>query len=178
MRFNRTGEDSSIRVQVGKSRQSGTVTAMALFIGTHENKIDRKGRVSLPADYRAELPKEDERVIYIFPSLYTTALEACDRIQLEQHAARIGALDQFSQEEAYFSSQILAEARKITIDGDGRVVLPAEFVSHASIDGTALFVGGGPKFHIWQPDAYDEYRRTNQQALAGRTLPSLTKPPL
>ena len=150
---------------------------MALFVGTHENKIDRKGRVSLPADYRAELPKDDERVIYIFPSLYTTALEACDRAQLAQHAERIGALDQFSQEEAYFSSQILAEARKIGIDGDGRIVLPAEFMSRAKLDGRALFVGGGLKFHIWQPEAYTEHRRETQEALAGRTLPSLTRPP-
>lgn len=150
---------------------------MALFIGTHENKIDRKGRVSLPADYRAELPEDDDRTIYIFPSLYISALEACDRTQLALHAERIGALDQFSQEEAYFSSQILAEARKISIDGDGRIVLPAEFMSRASIDGKALFVGGGPKFHIWQPEAYAAHRQETQQALAGRTLPSLTRPP-
>jgi MraZ protein len=149
---------------------------MALFIGTHENKIDRKGRVSLPADYRAELPNDDDRVIYIFPSLYTTALEACDRVQLEHHAERINAFDQFSQEEAYFSSQILADARKLTIDGDGRIVLPAEFMGRAQIDGRALFVGGGPKFHIWQPEAYAEHRRETQEALAGRTLPSLTRP--
>ena len=150
---------------------------MALFIGTHENKIDRKGRVSLPADYRAELPEDDDRTIYIFPSLYISALEACDRTQLALHAERIGALDQFSQEEAYFSSQILAEARKISIDGDGRIVLPAEFMSRASIDGKALFVGGGPKFHIWQPEAYAAHRQETQQALAGLTLPSLTRPP-
>ena len=122
---------------------------MALFIGTHENKIDRKGRVSLPADYRAELPSEDDRTIYIFPSLYTSALEACDRAQLALHAERINALDQFSQEEAYFSSQILAEARKLGIDSDGRIVLPGEFMERAQLDGKALFVGGGPKFHIW-----------------------------
>lgn len=150
---------------------------MALFVGTHENKIDRKGRVSLPADYRAELPEDDDRVVYIFPSLYTTALEACDRAQLALHADRISALDQFSQEEAYFSSQILAEARKIVIDGDGRIVLPGEFLKRAQLDGKALFVGGGAKFHIWQPNAYAEHRRETQEALAGRTLPSLTRPP-
>lgn len=149
---------------------------MALFIGTHENKIDRKGRVSLPADYRAELPSDDDRTIYIFPSLYTSALEACDRAQLALHAERINALDQFSQEEAYFSSQILAEARKIGIDGDGRIVLPGEFLERAQLDGKALFVGGGPKFHIWQPEAYAAHRRETQEALAGRTLPSLTRP--
>ena len=150
---------------------------MALFIGTHENKVDRKGRVSLPADYRSELPKDDDRVIYVFPSLYISALEACDRAQLELHAERIGALDRFSQEEAYFSSQILAEARKIGIDGDGRIVLPAEFMNRASIDGKALFVGGGPKFHIWQPEAYAEHKRVTQQALSGRTLPALPRTP-
>jgi len=149
---------------------------MALFIGTHENKIDRKGRVSLPADYRAELPPEDDRTIYIFPSLYTSALEACDRTQLRLHAERINALDQFSQEEAYFSSQILAEARKIGIDGDGRVVLPGEFLERAQLDGKALFVGGGPKFHIWHPKAYATHRQETQEAFAGRTLPSLTRP--
>lgn len=149
---------------------------MALFIGTHENKIDRKGRVSLPADYRAELPEDDDRVVYVFPSLYISALEACDRHQLELHAERINALDQFSREEAYFSSQILAEARKISIDGDGRIVLPSEFMTRANIDGKALFVGGGPKFHIWQPEAYTEYRRETQEALSGSTLPSLTRP--
>ncbi|NKB54875.1 MAG: division/cell wall cluster transcriptional repressor MraZ [Alphaproteobacteria bacterium] len=149
---------------------------MALFIGTHENKIDRKGRVSLPADYRAELPTEDDRAIFIFPSLYIPALEACDKAQLELHSQRINALDQFSQEEAYFSAQILAEARKISIDGDGRIVLPAEFMTRANIDGKALFVGGGPKFHIWQPGAYAEHREITQKALTGRTLPSLTGP--
>lgn len=149
---------------------------MALFIGTHENKIDRKGRVSLPADYRAELPTDQERAIFIFPSLYTNALEACDRAQMELHSQRINALDQFSQEEAYFSAQILAEARKISIDGDGRIVLPTEFMTRTNIDGKALFVGGGPKFHIWQPKAYAEHREVTQKTLAGRTLPSLAGP--
>ena len=151
---------------------------MALFIGTHENKIDRKGRISRPADYRAELPLEDDRTIYIFPSLYTSSLEACDRAQLELHAERINALDQFSQEEAYFSSQILAEARKISIDGDGRIVLPSEFLERLKLSGKALFVGGGPKFHIWEPEAYAAHRNETKAALTGRTLPSLTRPTL
>ena len=42
--------------------------------------------------------------------------------------------------------------------------------------GSALFVGGGPKFHIWQPEAYAAHRHETQEALAGRTLPSLTRP--
>jgi MraZ protein len=152
---------------------------MALFIGTHENKIDRKGRVSLPADYRAELPKDDDRVIYVFPSLYITALEACDRTQLQLHADSIGALDQFSKEEAYFSSRILAEARKFTIDGDGRIVLPQAFIARAGIDGAALFVGSGSKFHIWQPEAYAKHRIETQDAVGSLTLPAspLTRPP-
>ena len=56
----RTGKDYSTPIQTGRRREPGPVFAMALFIGTHVNKIDRKGRVSLPADYRAELPEDEE----------------------------------------------------------------------------------------------------------------------
>ena len=51
-------------------------TPMALFAGTYENRIDRKGRVSLPADFRAELPAEGARVVYVYPSPRGGALEA------------------------------------------------------------------------------------------------------
>ncbi len=64
----------------------------------------------------------------------------------------------------------------VLIDGDGRIVLPGEFLEKAQLDGKALFVGGGPKFHIWHPKAYAAHRQETQEAFAGRTLPSLTRP--
>ena len=68
---------------------------MALFIGTHENKIDRKGRVSLPADYRAELPSEDDRTIYIFPMLCLNLIQNSPSNVAELKPKRYKLVDNF-----------------------------------------------------------------------------------
>ena len=99
---------------------------MALFAGTYENRIDRKGRVSLPADFRAELPIEGNRIVYVYPSPRGGALEACDRAFMQRMADSLEQFDMFSDEEDDLASIIVSEARRVAIDGDGRVVLPPE----------------------------------------------------
>jgi len=159
--------------RIGSERKSGTAVAMALFTGEYVNKVDKKGRVSLPADFRAELPGDGERVIYVYPAPDSKALEAADRARIEDHANRIDALGKYSEDEKYFSSVILAKARKLTIDGDGRFVLPPDFIACAVIAGKATFVGGGRQFYIWRPELYLEHAAAagGQQGVGGRVLP-------
>lgn len=145
---------------------------MALFTGRHENKIDKKGRVSLPADFRAELPSGQGRVIYVFPSPRSEALIAVDRDYIQTLSDQIeNEYDMFSDEEEDFSAVILADAQKISIDGDGRIVLPPDFVAFADIQDRALFVGGGSRFQIWRPSAYAAHAETTRARARGRTLP-------
>jgi MraZ protein len=150
---------------------------MALFTGRHENKIDKKGRVSLPADFRAELPSDPStsgrgRVVYIFPSPRSEALIAVDRDYIQNLSDQIEAeYDMFSDEEEDFSAVILADAQKISIDGDGRIVLPPDFVAFADIEDRALFVGGGSRFQIWRPSAYEAHADTTRARARSRTLP-------
>ena len=99
---------------------------MALFAGTYENRIDRKGRVSLPADFRAELPVEVARIIYVYPSPRGGALEACDRAFMQRMADSLEQMDIFSDEEDELASIIVAEARRLSIDGDGRILIPPD----------------------------------------------------
>ena len=152
---------------------------MALFTGRHENKIDKKGRVSLPADFRAELPLESSqslsgpgRVVYVFPSPRSEALIAVDRAYIQKLSDQIeNEYDMFSDEEEDFSAVILADAQKISIDGDGRIVLPPDFVAFADIKDRALFVGGGSQFQIWRPSVYEAHAKTTRARARSRTLP-------
>ncbi|MBL4721804.1 MAG: division/cell wall cluster transcriptional repressor MraZ [Alphaproteobacteria bacterium] len=145
---------------------------MALFTGRHENKVDKKGRVSLPADYRAELAPDQDRAIYVFPSPRVDALIAVDRDFIQGLSDRIEReFDMFSDEEEDFSAVILADAQKISIDGDGRIVLPPDFIAFADIEARALFVGGGSRFQIWRPEAYKEHAERSRARAKGRTLP-------
>lgn len=129
---------------------------MALFAGTYrDNKIDRKGRVSLPAKLRAELPPESSREIFVYPSSDMTALGACDRAHMEslRDAAKISLYD--DDDDTDYG--IIEDACSITIDGGGRIILPENLLTHAEIADTLVFVGRGHRFLIMSPGNYEEY---------------------
>jgi MraZ protein len=131
---------------------------MALFTGTYaDNRIDRKGRVSLPAKFRAELPPENNREIYIYPSSDTVALGACDRAHMEQlrDAAGISAND--GEDGDY--DWLLENACNVTVDSGGRIIIPTELLEYAGITETLVFVGRGHRFLVMSADSYAAYRK-------------------
>ncbi|KZD06998.1 division/cell wall cluster transcriptional repressor MraZ [Oceanibaculum pacificum] len=127
---------------------------MAVFIGQHENKIDRKGRVSVPSKFRAQLAEETFQGVVVYPSPKFTALEGCSFKRIEQVAASLDDLDMLSDNADDLAATILAEARELPFDSEGRIMLPKELLDEAGIDSAVLFVGQGKTFQIWAPEAY------------------------
>ena len=131
---------------------------MALFAGTYrDNKIDRKGRVSLPAKLRAELPAENNREIFVYPSSDMAALGACDRAHMEslRDTAGISLYD----DDGDTDYGVIEDACSITIDGGGRIILSEDLLEHAGIADSLVFVGRGYRFLIMSPENYEEYRQ-------------------
>ncbi len=131
---------------------------MALFAGTYtDNKIDRKGRVSLPAKLRAELPPENNREIFIFPSSDMSALGACDRAHMEslRDAAGVSMYD----DDGDTDYGVIEDAWNITIDSGGRIILPEDLLEHAEITDALVFIGRGHRFLIMSPAQYEAYRQ-------------------
>lgn len=143
---------------------------MALFTGTFENKVDRKGRVSLPADFRSELPDEGDRVVYIYPSPKHDALEACDKAFMQRLVQAIEDQPLYSDEEEDLNQSIVGQARKAQLDETGRLVLPPDHASFADITDKAVFVGQGSRFQIWAPDRFAEHSQQSRARAKGRTL--------
>ena len=154
----------------GSSNVKHGKTPMALFAGTYENRIDRKGRVSLPADFRAELPVEGARIVYVYPSPRGDALEACDRAFMQRMADSLEQFDIFSDEENDLASIVVSEARRVSIDGEGRIALPPELIDFARIDERLTFVGRGARFQIWNPTAFAEKTAEARERAKGRTM--------
>jgi MraZ protein len=137
---------------------------MALFTGTYtDNRIDRKGRVSLPAKFRAELPPENSREIYIYPSSDLTALGACDRAHMEQLRDAAGISPSDGDHGDY--DWLLENACNVTVDTGGRIIIPAALTEYAGISETLVFVGRGHRFLIMSAEAHEDYRK---HALARR----------
>lgn len=130
---------------------------MAVFLSTIANKVDKKGRVSVPATFRAALEEEKSGGVILYPSFKHPCLEGCGDERIEQIAASIDALDQFSEEVENLNT-ILADSVRLTVDGDGRIMLPKDLADFAGIGETAMFVGQGKSFQVWEPKAYEAYR--------------------
>lgn len=131
---------------------------MALLVGRHINKIDRKGRVSVPKPFRAAFADQDFQGLYVYPLFKTPALEACDEAFMGRVAESLEDLDMFSDEQDDLASVILENAHALPFDPEGRIVLPPELRDYAGIDGQAVFVGRGGRMQIWNPEAYESRR--------------------
>lgn len=130
---------------------------MALFLSTFTNKIDAKGRVSVPAQFRNALSHKDFSGIVVYESFINSCIEGCDIERIQRLSESIDNLDPFSEERDAFATTILGGAIQLSIDGDGRVILPEELIAKNEISKKALFVGKGPTFEIWNPDNFEIY---------------------
>jgi MraZ protein len=145
-----------------------------LFLSTYVNKVDRKGRVSVPAAFRSTLATNTEpNLVVAFPSLRVQALECTGSNHIEEMRRRIDTLEQFSDEYENLT-QIFADSYPIQMDPEGRIILPPSLKEHAGIDGDVAFVGLGSMFQLWDPRRYEEHRAAvrERSRRQGTTLPS------
>ncbi len=144
-----------------------------LFLDTIINKIDTKGRVSIPSDYRFILENSQVELI-LYRSFLHPCIEGCTADLLEQMAGAINqALDTFSIEQDDITSLIFADSKIFSTDSTGRISLTPKLLSHAQLTDTAVFVGKGKTFQIWQPHLFETYLEKLRQK-AFRNPPNLT----
>ena len=123
-----------------------------LFLDTIANKVDAKGRVSLPADYRA-IVKELSTEIVCYRSLTSPCIEGCTEDLLEKLATDIeNSTDFFSETQDDLTNLIFGDAKRFTFDSTGRIMLTEKLIKHAEITDTAVFVGKGRKVQIWSEE--------------------------
>ncbi len=146
---------------------------MAVFIGTFEYKVDRKARVSVPAQFRQLLAGQSFQGIVAFRSYRVAAIEACGIDFMERLNDSISSMDLFSDAHDDLAATIFADSQQLPFDGDGRIVLPAKLAEHAGIGERAAFVGKGPIFQIWAPESLGQHM---EEARARARSQGLTLP--
>ncbi len=132
---------------------------MALLVGRYVNKIDKKGRVSVPKPFRDAFAEQSFAGLYAYPLFKSPAIEACGEDFMVRLSESLEDLDMFSDEQDDLASVILENAHPLTFDPEGRVVLPQELLDHTGITTQALFVGRGSRMQIWEPDTYTKHAK-------------------
>jgi MraZ protein len=133
---------------------------MGLFLSKFINKIDKKGRVSVPASYRAILSQNktsDFQGIIVYESFLHVCIEACGLDRIEELHNSIDNLDPFSSERDAFATTILGNSQQLSFDNEGRVIIPKDLLEKSGINEFAAFVGKGSTFEIWNPETLEKY---------------------
>ena len=145
---------------------------MDLFLSTFENKIDRKGRLSVPAKYRA-IFERNHTPLYLFKSLTKSCLEGCGIERIRQIVDAIDQMDVLSEDTLALQT-ILSSSQEMKFDKEGRVMLSDDFILYAELEELALFSGIGRSFEIWNPAKWRPRDvETRQNARNGR-VPKLS----
>ena len=127
---------------------------MALFLSSYENRLDNKGRVSVPAAFRSSLNSENFSGVVLFRSFTHNCIEGLSMSRMEKMANATDKMGVFDNELDDLSALLFADARPLAFDVTGRIVIPTELLKHANISDRALFVGRGNSFQIWNPDDF------------------------
>ena len=129
---------------------------MPLFMSKYTNKVDRKGRVSVPAQFRAALPSGFQKSIVVYQAVNHDAIECCDLLHIEKVNESLDGFAPYSDEHEEFSLALMSGLVELTFDGNGRIILPQELMEFAGITEYATFAGKGKTFQIWEPEAFKQ----------------------
>ena len=131
-----------------------------MFLSIFENKLDKKGRVSVPASFRSHLSNLGYNGVICFPSFNNQSIEAWSQDRIERISNAIDTLNPFEEKKDYFATSILSESTNLQFDGEGRILLTQKLLKHAKIKNSMLFVGQGKTFQIWEPATFGKFRVT------------------
>ena len=129
-----------------------------MFLSTYENKLDKKGRVSVPSSFRSYLSNLGYNGIICYPSFNHQSIEAWPQERIEKISNSIDALNPFEEKKDFFSTSILSESINLQFDSEGRISLSSKLLKHAKIKKSMLFVGQGQTFQIWEPTALEKFK--------------------
>jgi len=142
---------------------------MSHFLGTHQNRLDAKGRVSVPASFRTALralaAEAEAPFLVLRPSHQHACIEGWPGVMFRQLTTQLDRLDLFSEAHEDMAASLFADAWPVEADREGRIVLPEALVMHAGLTEGVVFMGLGHTFQIWEPQAADR-RRAEARARA------------
>jgi MraZ protein len=130
---------------------------MDRFLSNAVNRIDAKGRVSVPAHFRTVLQKRGYAELYALRALEMPAMDVGGLDLLDRYEQRIALEDPFLQTADDMSFFAHGDGTFLKLDQDGRITVTDFIREHTGITGEVAFVGRGTFFQIWEPGRLAAY---------------------
>ncbi|MBN9671654.1 division/cell wall cluster transcriptional repressor MraZ [Roseibium aggregatum] len=136
---------------------------MAGFVSHFTNRLDAKGRVSIPAPFRAVLARDGFEGLYCIKSSHCSAVDAGGNELLAEIEKRSENFIKLSPDHDALAIALFGESENPKIDGDGRMTISEMIRDHTGITDQVTFVGLKYKFQIWEPEKFREYSAEAQK---------------
>ncbi|MEM9331812.1 MAG: transcriptional regulator MraZ [Pseudomonadota bacterium] len=137
---------------------------MDRFLSNAINKVDKKGRVSIPASFRPKLGATSK--LYTLMSVDQPSVDAGGIELIERGEKHLATLDPFSEEYELFSFVLHGDSSELNVDPEGRISLSDTIRAQTGITDKVAFVGRGYFFQIWEPDRFLAYREEARKQVA------------
>jgi MraZ protein len=145
---------------------------MTQFMGTHTNKLDAKGRVSIPAPFRSALKNgDDSGALILRPSHKHPCLEGWSVAAFDALAASMHNMPTLGDDQEDLAFALFGSATPLEPDREGRIVLPAGLAAYANLKDAVCFVGLNTRFQIWEPEAAERRAAEARARARGLALP-------
>jgi MraZ protein len=141
--------------------------AKTAFISAYTFKLDRKGRVSVPADFRAVMTAKGEDGLDVLPLSGVKAVRAIGADLLSKIGQSADPLAAFKPSSLDDAAILAADLLALQIDSEGRVGLPEAVIAHCGLTESATFAGRIQFFEIWNPDAFAADQAGKRRAILG-----------
>ncbi len=136
------------------------------FSGIITAKLDAKGRVYFPSAFRRQLPAADSDLM-IRRDVYQPCLVVYPRTVWESEVDRLGQrLNRWNPREAMLLRRFMAGADLLTLDDDGRFLLPKRRLEEVDIAREVAFVGVGDRVELWNVEAANALAKPDDELAA------------
>lgn len=120
------------------------------FLGNIEAKVDAKGRVFLPSVFRKVLQGGGDEALVLRKDVFQSCLviypESVWNAQMDELRSR---LNRWNSEHQRIFRQFVSDAEMLTLDGNGRFLIPRRYMEMAGIEQSVKFIGMGDSIELW-----------------------------
>lgn len=149
---------------------------MNTFIGNIEVRLDSKGRIFVPAQYRKILAEMGSNHIIMRRDTDNECIIFYPEHVWQQKVSQLrNALDEWEPEDQLILMQFMSEAEILDMDSQGRVLLQKKHLEMINAEQDALFVGMLDRFALWNPEVFAS-KQLPTQDLANRIRNKMKKP--
>jgi len=141
---------------------------MNRFLSNATNRIDAKGRVSVPSAFRSVLSQRGIRELYCFQDFLFPAISVGGLDLLERFERQIAGEDMFSPRANRMSLLIHGGGVFMKLDSEGRLMVTDFIRDHTGITAEVTFVGRADHFQLWAPQAFEARQAEARQAFGSK----------